>query len=189
MVESSGEPAGNEIPTHRPLKPPSNAAIRALLGPAWSRYRTALKGLAAMELTPEFYRYSSSGGWAVRFQIDHVTGCALYLANSLTGLVAVGARTEAALRANPRRDEQKQILRLVLATPRRGSVRWVKMPLRGQEDVRRFLSLVETTLQLRHASPTSLNHTPPPQTTAAARGRKRSDTPPRRSIARRSSRG
>lgn len=189
MVESSGEPAGNEIPTHQPLKPPSNAAIRALLGPAWSRYQTALKGLTAMKLTPEFYRYSSSGGWAVRFQIDHVTGCALYLANSLTGLVAVGARTEAALRAHLTRDEQRQILRLVMATPRRGSVRWVKMPLRGQEDVRRFLSLVEIRLQPRHASPPSLSHTPPPQTTVAAGGHKRSDTPLRRSTARRSSRG
>ena len=188
MIESPGESASDETSQYPQSKPPSDTALRALLGPAWNRYQTALKGLTGMALTPEFYRYTPSGGWAVRFQVDHATGCALYLAESLTGLVAVGARTEAALCAKPAHNEQ-MILRLVLATPRRGSVRWVKMPLRAQEDVRRFLSLVGTKLQPPRAPQTSLNHTPRPRTTAAAGGRKRSDTPPHRSTAHRSSRG
>jgi hypothetical protein len=169
------------------IKPPSDAKIRALIGASWNCYRTALRGLEALELKPEFYPYSPSGGWALRFQINHVTGCALYIGQSLVGLVAIGPRAEAALLGDPAHDVQ--IARLVLATPRKGKVRWVKMPLRSQADVRRFLSLVEAKLGTRQPTEEPVSHTPRRRTTAGASGRKKADIQPRRSTARRSSRG
>jgi hypothetical protein len=168
------------------IKPPSEAKIRAVIGTGWDCYRSALRGLESLELKPEFYPYSPSGGWALRFQINHVTGCALYLGQSLVGLVSIGPRAEAALLGDPAHDAQ--IARLVLATPRRGKLRWVKMPLRGQADVRRFLSLVEAKLGNRPTAEEPVSHTPRRRTSAAAAGRKKSDTQPRRSTARRSSR-
>lgn len=223
-----------------------------MIGSAWSRYRAALKGLEELDLEPEFYRYDPSGGWAVRFQVRHVTGCALYLAKSLTGLVAIGARAEAAMETD--RESDDQMRRLVLATKRKGKTRWVQMPLRSQEDVHRFLELVgvrvrawqqtpkavkptkatktpkaakapkavpktvktaakvvKTAPKSTKAAPTAtktakavvktpsvgkakktsakVNHIPRRRTSAAAAGRKKADTRPRRSAARRSSRG
>jgi Protein of unknown function (DUF3788) len=170
------------------IKPPSDAKIRAVIGESWNCYRSALRGLEALELKPEFYPYSPSGGWALRFQINHVTGCALYLGQALIGLVSIGPRAEAALLGDPAHDVQ--IARLVLATPRRAKVRWVKMPLRSQADVRRFLSLVEAKIGSRQpSSEKPASHTPRRRTTAVPTGRKKSDTQPRRSTARRNSRG
>lgn len=168
------------------IKPPSDAKIRAVIGESWNCYRSALRGLDTLGLKPEFYPYNP--GWALRFQINHVTGCALYLGQVLVGLVSIGPRAEAALLGDPAHDAQ--IARLVLATPRRGKVRWVKMPLRSQADVRRFLSLVEAKIRSRQPSPEEpASHKPRRRTTAGATGRKKSDTQPRRSTARRSSRG
>ena len=185
MVEISPQAAPS---SHRPDKPPSDAKLRALLGPAWNRYQSALKGLAGMDLIPEFYRYGPSGGWALRFEIDHTTGCALYLAKSLTGLVAVGRQSQALLEERARGDDQ--LLRLVRSAPRRGETRWVQLPLRSDEDVHRFLTLTEAKLRAsaEESGPDDLNHTPHRQTTAGAAGRRKSDIPPRRSAARRSSR-
>jgi hypothetical protein len=192
---------------HQASEPPTDADIRAMIGPAsWSRYQTAVRGLAELGLEPEFYRYGPSGGWTLRFEVNHVTGCALYLARSLTGLVAVGPRSEYALEEDPKSDDQMR--RLVMATPRKGKTRWVQMPLRGQEDVRRFLTLVgvkvrawQTPKPAKGAKATKpakatqavkakvLSHTPRRQTTAAGADRKKADRSPRRSTARRSSRG
>jgi hypothetical protein len=193
MAEWMGSSAEASSPPQK-AKPPSDAKIRALIGPAWNCYQNALRGLGALGLKPEFYPYDPSGGWALRFQVDHATGCALYLAHSLTGLVAVGPRAEAILMRDEKRDPV--VARLVAATPRRGKVRWVKMPLRSQADVRRFLYLVETKLQGRQArkekkedEKKTVSHTPRRRTTAAAKDQKKSGTRPRRSAARRSSRG
>ena len=206
MAESIEAASTEESPTHQQAKRPSDSNLRALLGPAWSRYQTALKGLADLGLDPEFYRYSPSGGWALRFQLNHVTGCALYLAQSLIGLVAVGARAESYLHGSPKYDDQ--IVQLVKATPRRGTVRWVKMPLRSQEDVRRFLTLVDAKIQARQApkvakesksaakdgkaaataKKSAVSHKPRPRTSAASADRKKVDTGRHRSTARRNSR-
>jgi hypothetical protein len=191
---------------HQASDPPTDADIRAMIGPAsWSRYQMAVRGLAELGLDPEFYRYGPSGGWTLRFQINHVTGCALYLARSLTGLVAVGPRSEYALEEDPKSDDQMR--RLVMATPRKGKTRWVQMPLRAQEDVRRFLTLVGVKVRARQtprqsAEPSkvvkpaeapkaakTVSHKPHRQTTAAAAGRKKAGKSPRRSAARHSSRG
>lgn len=184
MVEISPQ----SVSSHQPSKPPSDAKLRAMIGPAWSRYQTALKGLTGMDLIPEYYRYGPSGGWTLRFEVDHMTGCALYLAKSLIGLVAIGPRSEAMLESGRRGDEQ--LLRLVKAAPQRGKTRWVQMALRSDEDVRRFLTLAEAKLRARDEDAAeNVSHTPHRRTTAAAPSRKRSDTPPRRSAGRRSSRG
>ena len=180
MVEVSPQTAAS----HQPTKPPSDAKHRAQIGPAWSRYQTALKGLTGMDLIPEYYRYGPSGGWTLRFEVDHTTGCALYLSKSLIGLVALGPRSEAMLEGNA------QLLKLVKSAPQRGNTRWVQMPLRSDDDVRRFLTLTEAKLRARDEEGSAeVSHTPHRRTTAAAPNRKRSDTPPRRSAARRSSRG
>jgi hypothetical protein len=243
---------------HEEAEPPADSDIRVMIGAAWSRYRAALKGLDDLGLEPEFYRYDPSGGWAIRFQVHNVTGCALYLAKSLIGLVAIGSRVEAAMETGQESDEQMR--RLVLATPRKGKIRWVQMPLRSQEDVHRFLELVAIKVRVwaRKVTPAagkgkgkttskaakatkitkaaktaktpaeskkapekvlkaatkatktvaksvkvavvakaakarvgkkaSVNHTPRRRTSSAAAGRKKADTRPRRSAARRSSR-
>lgn len=138
---------------HEATEAPADSDIRVMIGAAWSRYRAALKGLDALGLEPEFYHYDPSGGWAIRFQVHHVTGCALYLAKSLIGLVAIGSRAEAAMETGQESDEQMR--RLVLATPRKGKIRWVQMPLRSQEDVHRFLELVAIKVRVwtRKAAP------------------------------------
>lgn len=173
-----------EALSHERSQPPSDAEIQTLLGPAWTRYQAALKGLEHLGLEPEYYWYDRGGCWTVRFQLNHVTGCALYLAQSLIGLITVNSRVVAELDDNPQADEH--LLRLVLATRRKGTERWVRMPLRSQADVRGFLVLMQAKLDAQTPRP-RVNHKLRPRTKSASGRRKTTGKSPRRSTARRSS--
>ena len=171
---------------HKPLAPPSDADIKTELGPTWKQYQAAMKGLAKLELEPEFYCYGPSGGWTVRFQIANgTTGCALYLSRPPIGLVAVGKNTEAALQKDTK--AAPRLVPLVSATPRRGKIRWVKVPLRDQAAVRSFLALAQTKVEA-FTPPAKLSRTPHRESKTATRSRKTTDKAPRRSTARRSKR-
>jgi hypothetical protein len=173
----------SEALSHERSQPPLDAEIQTLLGPAWTRYQAALKGLENMGLEPEYYWYDRGGGWTVRFQLNHVTGCAMYLGQSLIGLITVSSRVVAELDDNPQSDEH--LLRLVLATRRKGTERWVRMPLRSQADVRGFLSLMQAKLDAQTPR-APVSHKLRPRTTPARSSRKTAGKSPRRSTALRS---
>jgi len=207
-----------EAAHHRPLSPPSDESVRAGIGTtAWKRYKNVLTSLAELGLEPEFYWYSESGGWTVRFQINHKTGCAIYLSKPPIGLVTVGRNTESALQDGSR--ARARLVHLVSATPRRGQVRWVKVPLATQAEANTFLSLVRTKMEVatrvleappepakepekkkarattpkpkktKKAAAKKVSRKPRQRTTPASKSRKTTGKSSRRSTARRSSRG